>query len=139
MNLVLKCAGKRVSKEPAFISIIQKNLIPNSIFLLELNSNSVFKALLEVYLTLVLRFRHQIKGHLFVLLNDVLLKILESNTLGLATKTAILSFLAKILGDSDAVIDFYANYDSDYFFEPLLSRVIELISKDRCLVSRVTI
>eukprot|EP00960_Hanusia_phi_P077755 768738-Hanusia_phi.AAC.2 len=73
----------------------------------------VFKAALQVFVTLILNFKTHLKQEIGVFFTTIFLRILESPHSTYQQKTMVLQLLHSIFRDPQTVVDVFVNYDCD--------------------------
>ena len=91
----------------------------------------VFKAALQVFVTLLLTLKADLKHELGVFFTSIFLRILESPNSTFYQKTMVLQLVHTICRDPQTVLDIYVNYDCDLnqvdIFAKMLSHLTRIV------------
>ena len=93
------------------------------------NKIKIFQLSLEVFVSLIKRFRMHLKEQIEIFMTKVLIKILESEIFDFEYKKAILDVLMAIVEDAEFIVEIYVNYDCDVNSNAVFSILINLLTK----------
>ena len=93
------------------------------------NKIKIFQLSLEVFVSLIKKFRVHLKEQIEIFLTKVLIKILESEIFDYEYKKAILDVLMVLVEDTEFIVEIYVNYDCDVNSNAVFSILINLLTK----------
>ena len=91
---------------------IMKNSLFNSILKCSLhNDSNILQQSFSIFLLLIIYHKKELKGEIFIFINEIIIKLLESINSSSSHKYLALQVLNNYFQKSQIIIDFYVNYD----------------------------
>ena len=128
---ILDQAGPVFRGSLRFINCIKQHLCLSLLKNGVSSAPRVFKAALQVFVTLLLTLKADLKNELGVFFTSIFLRILESPNSTFYQKTMVVQLLLTICRDPQTVLDIYVNYDCDLkqadIFAKMLSHLTRIV------------
>eukprot|EP00284_Hemiselmis_tepida_P006352 CAMPEP_0174922934 /NCGR_PEP_ID=MMETSP1355-20121228/6235_1 /TAXON_ID=464990 /ORGANISM="Hemiselmis tepida, Strain CCMP443" /LENGTH=201 /DNA_ID=CAMNT_0016168579 /DNA_START=34 /DNA_END=636 /DNA_ORIENTATION=+ len=126
---MLRHSGAVFRNSPRFISCIRQHLCLSLLKNAVSPSPRVFNASLQVFVTLIVHFKHHLKHEISVFFNTVFLRILDSQNSTFQQKAMVLQLLHKICQDPQTIVDIYVNYDCDLAHTDIFGKVVQQLCR----------
>ena len=126
---MLDHAGPVLRSSERFISCIKQHLCMSLLKNGVSSAPRVFKASLQVFVTLLLTLKADLKHELGVFFTSIFLRILESSNSTFYQKTMVLQLVHTICRDPQTVLDIYVNYDCDLNQVDILAKILSHLTR----------
>jgi brefeldin A-inhibited guanine nucleotide-exchange protein len=126
---ILDNPGPTFLSRREFIDIIKDQLIDGLLKNCLNTDKSIFALSFGIFTNLALHFREHLKQAIFVFLDQIFLKILDSNNSSYHQRLLTLQVFAKLLVKPRHVLEFFVNYDCDTSYINVTERIVEHLVK----------
>jgi brefeldin A-inhibited guanine nucleotide-exchange protein len=127
--LMLDQSGPVFRGSQRFINCIKQHLCMSLLKNGVSSAPRVFKAALQVFVTLLLTLKAHLKNELGVFFTSIFLRILESPNSTFYQKTMVLQLVHTICRDPQTVLDVYVNYDCDLNQVDILAKMLAHLTR----------
>ena len=127
-EMILK-GSKNFINDPDVIFIIKEFLKDSLLKNTLTNDIDIYKLSLQLFMSIIINFRGNLKEEIEIFFMKILIAILESENFIYVFKDAILEILLKCADDCSILVEIYVNYDCDVNYHAVFSDLINLLTK----------
>ena len=127
-EMILK-GSKTFFNDPDVIFIIKEFLKDSLLKNTLTNDIDIYKLSLQLFMTIIINFRGNLKEEIEIFFMKILITILESENFIYVFKDAILEILLKCADECSILVEIYVNYDCDVNYHAVFSELINLLTK----------
>lgn len=128
LNIVEK-PGPTFLTRPEFIKIIKDILCDGLLKHSVSNEKTIFALSISIFYALFVHFRENLKFEILIFIEQIFLKILNSNNSNYHHKYLILRVFEKIANNTKHLLEIFVNYDCDVESKDIFERMIDCVSK----------
>ena len=130
MYAVVEMAGPTLRSDPRFVEVIVRKHLCGALVHNGFSTQPrVLKFTLSIFLSLMKKFKVQLRSEIGVFLSNIFLRVLETPNSTVQQKYLVLQLLSHICRDPQALSDLYINYDCDLDSTDVFVRMVNDISK----------
>ena len=130
MYAVVEMAGPTLRSDPRFVEVIVRKHLCGALVHNGFSTQPrVLKFTLSIFLSLMRKFKVQLRSEIGVFLSNIFLRVLETPNSTVQQKYLVLQLLSHICRDPQALSDLYINYDCDLDSTDVFVRMVNDISK----------
>ena len=126
---VIENPGHNLSSRKEFIDIIKNNLCESLLANSVSSDKIVFELSLSIFVALLNNFKEHLKTEIGLFLEQVFLKILNSENASYHHKILVLEVLNRITQNCVTTIELFINYDCDVDSTDIFARIIESLAR----------
>ena len=126
---VIENPGHNLSSRKEFIDIIKNNLCESLLTNSVSSDKIVFELSLSIFVALLNNFKEHLKTEIGLFLEQVFLKILNSENASYHHKILVLEVLNRITQNCVTTIELFINYDCDVDSTDIFARIIESLAR----------
>ena len=126
---VIENPGHNLSSRKEFIDIIKNNLCESLLANSVSSDKIVFELSLSIFVALLNNFKEHLKTEIGLLLEQMFLKILNSENASYHHKILVLEVLNRITQNCVTTIELFINYDCDVDSTDIFARIIESLAR----------
>lgn len=116
-----------LSQSEEFVSFLQSSILPNVIENTTSNFPKIQQPSLNILQNLIRNFRRHFRDEIPLVIEEVVLKLLNSVNNKSDTKMYLIRFLAGVIGDTRVLLEFFLNFDCNFSYNSVVEKIISTL------------